>query len=167
MAQLVSSGKKVLMTTTMCRIPQGMNQGIQSIISQHNQILGKVKSATHRRKKIVEDTADYTKSLNNPVDATIGGDCNQDIAPTEVQQFFNELQMKDVHQTTNVIELNEIDHTYSRVTKHIDSIAATPNARKHIERRSLHGTNEIINTDHRSCVIDINLEECFLEEFSE
>ena len=75
--------------------------------------------------------------------------------------------MKDVHQTTNGIELKEMDHTHSRGTKCIDSIAATSNVRKHIEGCSLYETNEIINTDHRSHVIDVNLEEYFLEEFSE
>ena len=105
MALQVSNGKKTLITITMHRTPQGTNQGIQSTTSQHNQILGKVKSATHHRKEIFKDIVNYVKSFNKPVDVMIGGDCNQDIASTEVQQFFNELQMKDVHQTTNGIEL--------------------------------------------------------------
>ena len=45
----------------------------------------------------------HAKSFDKPGDVMIGGDYNQDIASTEVQQFFNELQMKDVHQTTNGI----------------------------------------------------------------
>ena len=105
MAQQVSNGKKTLMTITMCRTPQGTNQGIQSSMSQCNQRLGKVKSASHCRKETFKDIVKCVKSFDKPVDVMIGGDYNQDIASTEVQQFFNELQMKDVHQTTNGIEL--------------------------------------------------------------
>ena len=75
--------------------------------------------------------------------------------------------MKDVHQTTNGVELKEMNHTYSRGIKCIDSIVETPSTRKYVEGSSLRETNEIINTDHQSHVIDINLEECFKEEFSE
>ena len=71
-----------------------------------------------------------------------------------------------MQQTTNSTELKEMDHTHGRGTKCIDSIAATPNMRKHIEGSSLHETNEIMNADHRSHVIDTNLGEYFKEEFS-
>ena len=54
----------------------------------------------------------------------------------------------------------------NRGTKCIDSIAFTPNLRKHIEGSRLFETNEIVNTDHRSYVVDTHLEECFQEEFS-
>ena len=148
-------------------MPQGTNQGIQSTMSQHNQRLGKVKSASHCRKETFKDIVKHAKSFDKPVDVMIGGDYNQDIASTEVQQFFNELQIKDVHQMTNVIEIKEMDHTHSRGTKCIGSFAETCNVRKHIEGCSIYQTNEIINTDHRSHAIDVNLEDYFLEEFSE
>ena len=114
MAQLVSSRNKALTTTTMRRVPQGTSQGIQSTMSQCNQILGKAKSATRHRKEMLKDMVDCVKSFNKPVDAMIGGDHNQEMASTEVQQFFNELQMKDVDQTTDGIELKEVDDTNSR-----------------------------------------------------
>ena len=109
---------------------------------------GKIISVTKYRKEILKDIIDYVKSMKEPVDVIIGGDYNQDIALTEVQQFFTELQLKDLHQTFNGIEVKYMDHTHSRGTKCIDSIAATPNIRKHIEGSKLFETNEIINTDH-------------------
>ena len=72
MAQQVSNGKKTLMTITMHRAAQGTNQGIQSTMSQHNQRLGKVKSATHCRKEMFKDIVNYVKSFNKPVDVMIG-----------------------------------------------------------------------------------------------
>ena len=166
MAQLVSNGKKTLLMITRCRMTQGANQEMQSITSQHNQMLGKIKLATHCRKEMVKDTIDYMELLNKPVDVTIGGDRNQDKASTEVQQFSNELQMKYVCQTTNGIELKKMDDTHSRGSKCIDSIEDTPNTRKHIKGSSLHEINEMINNDHRWRVIEINLEDYFKEEFS-
>ena len=74
MAQQVSNGKKTLIIITMHRTPQGTNQGIQSTISQCNQRLGKVKSATHHRKEIFKDIVNYVKSFNKPVDVMMGGD---------------------------------------------------------------------------------------------
>ena len=63
---------------------------------------------------MLKDMVDCVKSFNKPVDAMIGRDHNQEMASTEVQQFFNELQMKDVDQTTDGIELKEVDDTNSR-----------------------------------------------------
>ena len=57
-------------------------------------------------------------------------------------------------------------NTNIRVKKCINSIAVTPNLKKHIEGRILFETNEISNTDDRLHVIDVNLEAYFQEEFS-
>ena len=71
-----------------------------------------------------------------------------------------------MHQTFNGLELKELYYAHSRGTKWIDSIVATPNIRNHSEGIRLFKTNEIMNADHRSHVVDINLEEDFQEEFS-
>ena len=89
---------------------------------------------------------------------TIGGDYDQDIALNLVHQFFAELQIQDLHQNFNELDMKALDHTCSRGTKCIDSIAATPNIRKHMEGSRMFETNEITIADHMSCVVDINLE---------
>ena len=71
-----------------------------------------------------------------------------------------------MHQIFDELDVKELDHTHSRGTKCIDSIAATPNIRKHMEGSRLFETNEMTITDHRVCVVDINLEQYFQEEFS-
>ena len=96
----------------------------------------------------------------------IGGCYNHDVASIEGHQFFAELQLKDLHQTFNGLELSQMDHTYGRRTKGIDSIVFNPNLRKYMEVSGLFETNEILNTDHISHVIDANLEVYFQEDFS-
>ena len=53
-----------------------------------------------------------------------------------------------------------------RETKCIDSIEATTNTRKYLEDIRLFEINDIMSTDHRSCVVDMNLQEFFQEDFS-
>ena len=95
------------------------------------------------------------------MDLTKGGDHNQDIGSIELHQFFAELQLQYVHQTFNGLEWKELDHTHIRGTKYIDSIVATPRIRKNLEGSRLFETNEIMNADNLSYVIDINLEDFF------
>ena len=45
-AQKVTTEKKMLIIVALCRIPQGTNQGIQTSISQCNQMKGNITSAT-------------------------------------------------------------------------------------------------------------------------
>ena len=73
------------------------------------------------------------KSIKGPVDVIVGGCCNQHIASNEVQHFFAESQVQDMHQHFNEIEAKELDYTHSRGAKCSNSIAATPSIRKHIE----------------------------------
>ena len=48
----------------------------------------------------------------------------------------------------------------------MDSIVATPSIRKYAECIALFETNYSMSTDHRACVVDINLGEYFQEDFS-
>ena len=127
---------------------------------------GKIQIATKHRKDTFKEVIDYVKSMKEPVDAMIEGDYNQEIESNEVKQFFAQLQLQDVHQNFNEIELSQMDHTHNRGTKCIDSIDVTPDLIKHVKGSRLFEKNEIVNTDHRHYVIDINLEECFQDEFS-
>ena len=55
---------------------------------------------------------------------------------------------------------------YSRGIECIDSIADTSNIRNHLEDSRLFKTNKIMSTYHQSWIVDINLVECFQEDFS-
>ena len=158
--------KKRMMLITFNKTTQGANQGTQTSISQHNQMRGKMISATKHRKYVFKEVIEYVNSMEGPVDVMIGEDCNQNIASIEVQIFCAELQFKDVHQSFNGLELSQKHHTHVRGIKYAGSIVVTPNLRKHIECSRLFETHVIFNRDNRSCVIGMNLEDCFQEDFS-
>ena len=43
-----------------------------------------------------------------------------------MQQFYAEFQVQDLHQIVNELDAKVLDHTHSRGTKSIESIAANP-----------------------------------------
>ena len=59
-----------------------------------------------------------------------------------------------------------MDKIYSKKSKYIDSIAAIQNLLDFIEESSLLETNEVILTNYRAFVIDINLESYFEDDTS-
>ena len=63
-----------------------------------------------------------------------------------------------MHQIFNIIELTKLDHTYSRGTKCIDVIAISETLLEYLEGSKLFEIYKITNTDHRECVINMNLE---------
>ena len=63
--------------------------------------------------------------------------------------------------------MEELDWTYEYSSKCIDVVAAILEILQQIEGSMLYEVNEIINTDHRSCIFDINLEGYFNDQISE
>ena len=63
-----------------------------------------------------------------------------------------------MHSLFNMIELEDLDYAFIAESKCIDSIAASYNLMKFVEGSQLHDTNEIINIDYRSYVIDMNID---------
>ena len=77
-----------------------------------------------------------------------------------------ELGVRDVYQYFNMLELQEIDHTYCDRAKYINSLAVSDRIIPFLEGLALYEINEIMRSDHRSYVIDLNLEVYFEEQFS-
>ena len=104
---------------------------------------------------------------NNDInDIIIAGDFNQDIRSNEVQKFFTELGVQDVHSNINRI-LNElIDKININRSWPIDSIAITVGILEYVEGSKLLGNNDVVFSDHRLYLIDVNLEEYFNDQFS-
>ena len=59
-----------------------------------------------------------------------------------------------------------MDNTYRDGSKYIDTIAALDSILSFIEGCRLYKVNEILDTDHRRYVVDIDLKEYFDQEFS-
>ena len=96
----------------------------------------------------------------------IAGDLNQNIASKQIQQFFNKIVVMDAHQWCKQINWNSIDHTDVRGFKPIDTIALSHGILEHIDGCRLLECNETKLTDHRSYLIDLNLEDSFQDQMS-
>ena len=66
----------------------------------------------------------------------------------EIQQFYSEVGVQDVHYVFNKIEFNQMDNTHQEGSFPIDSIAVSPNLMECIEGCRLFETNELIISDH-------------------
>ena len=66
-------------------------------------------------------------------DIILAGDLNQFIGSNEIQQFFYELGVKDIHSTFNKIEFDQIDNTFVQGSKPIDIVAITSELMKCVE----------------------------------
>ena len=74
--------------------------------------------------------------------------------------------MRDIYQSYNLIADEELDSTYIRGSKSINSIVVTKNILDFIEGLKLLKANEIIITNYRALLIDINMEGYFKETLS-
>ena len=66
-----------------------------------------------------------------------------------------------MHESYNIIQYEDLDPTFIRGSKCIDSIAATYNLLDFVEGSKLLEAHEITIIDHRSFIIDINIERYF------
>ena len=72
----------------------------------------KIVTATEYRKEIFNKIENYIKLIIDIDKVVIGGDYNQDIAPNEVRLFCERLGVRNTHYYFNLINLEELDHTY-------------------------------------------------------
>ena len=96
----------------------------------------------------------------------IVGDMNQNVNSNEIRKFYSEIGVEEVHSRINNVPLNELDKTFIYGSSAIDSVVVSERLMEFVEGSLLVSNNEIVNTDHRAYIIDINLEDYFNEEFS-
>ena len=100
-------------------------------------------------------------------DIILAGDFNQGISEKAVRQFYAEIGVTDVHSKINNVMIIQLDKTYKRGSRAIDSIAASSGIMEYIEGSKLVDYSEIVESDHRGYVIDVAMEEYFEIEFSQ
>jgi len=151
----------------MYRIPTSTSNGNKYSLTQYNLVDGKAKKPAQYRKEILSEIKKYVKDNEDIEEIILAGDFNQDIRSNEVQQFFIELGIQDVHSKDNNLRVNELDNTHIHRSQPIDLIAVSPGILEFIERCALLNHNEIIPSDHRVYLVDFNAEEYFQNEISE
>jgi len=164
---MCSKGKR-LEIISLYRIPTASeSDGIFSSLAQYQFIDAKAKKSKEYRKEIFDEIKKHIRSNNEISDIIIAGDYNQCIYDREVQKFHEEIGVKEVHVIANNIEIERLDRTYKNGSKPIDSIAATCGIMDFVEGCKLLSYNEIVETDHRAYMVDVNIEEYFDENMNE
>ena len=83
-----------------------------------------------------------------------------------MQSFYGDIGVRDVHSFYNNIPLNQLDNTHVRGSVPIDSIAIRSGLMSHVEGIKLLERNEVVMSDHRAYLLDVNAEEYFESELS-
>ena len=159
-------GKRVELIS-IYRIPSSSNYGICCSLTQYNLIDGKMNTPTTYRKELFDDIVSHINRNTEINDIIIAGDYNQYLNDNEVRQFHENINVHELHPIVNNVPINQIGKTYKNGSKTIDSIAATSGILEYVDGCELLGYNEVVETDHRSYIVDISLNDYFNDEMSE
>jgi len=148
------------------RLPITKPSGAHNALVQYNTIDRKAKGVGEYHKEVLREIEQHITNQTEINNIIIMGDYNQDITSNEIKSFFNKIKLWDIHQSYNLIPENNLDKTYIRGLKCIDSVAITQNLLDLIKGSKLLEANKVTKSDHRVLLIDINLEEYFKETMS-
>ena len=95
------------------------------------------------------------------------GDVNENVYLTDSEQFLILNELININEVMNgQIESTNRDSTYQYGSNYIDIIAVSTNLLEFIDECSIVNFNQIIITDHREFLVDVNLEDFFqVEQF--
>ena len=142
------NGKKIIIIILLYRLPQSIMSRVYNTLIQYNRVEGKAKSIQKYRNEIFKEIIRHIKSIQNVNDIIIAGDINQFIGSAEIQQFYSEMGVQDIHHVFNKIKFNQMDNIHQEESFPIDSIAVSPNLIGCVEGYRLFETNELIISDH-------------------
>ena len=91
---------------------------------------------------------------------------NQNVNSNKIRKFYSKIGVDEVHSRRNQTLLDRLDKTCVRGSSAVDSVAVSEGLVEFGEGSLLSPNNEIINTDQRACIADVNLKEHFNEEFT-
>ena len=85
----------------------------------------------------------------------------------KVRRFYKAISVHELHPIINNAQINQIERSCENWSKTIDLIAATSGIIEHADGCELLGHNEVVESNHRSYVVNISLKEYFNNEMSE
>lgn len=77
-----------------------------------------------------------------------------------------EVGVVDLHSKINDTNIEHLDKTFVCGANPIDTIAISEGIGEFAEGGKVLGNNEIVFTDHRACLLDVNLDEYFNDALS-
>ena len=109
---------------------------------------------------MLKDLIQFIQS-NSSKDIIIAGNFNQSLYSKDIEDFLICNEFFKLYNLLNSNDLNQRDNTYIFRSKCIDFIAALRGVINHIEGCKLINYNQIIQSDHREYLFDINLKRYF------
>ena len=165
-AVTLKHNRKAILVINVYRLPYTTQQGPRSCLTQYNVLEGNAKPASEIRKDTLKQIKQYIYQNTEIDDIIIAGDLNENVNSKEIKKFFNDIGVEDIHSRYNNIPPKEMDKTFINGSNPIDTIAASEGIMKNIEGSKLISHTEIVPTDYRAYVADINLEDYFNDECS-
>ena len=86
---------------------------------------------------------------------------NQGINGDQMRRFIRENGLLEVHKTLNETDKMDKDNTQESGVKQIDAVLATEEVIVAIQRSNVVDFKEVINTDHRGFIFDLDAQDYF------
>ena len=99
-------------------------------------------------------------------DIILYGDFNQDIDSEQMQRFMRENGLLEIHENLNEVDYMQRDRTHKEGSKQIDAVLATDGIRQCMKGSLIVDFNNIVISDHRGFVFDIDIKEYFQINYS-
>ena len=96
----------------------------------------------------------------------VAGDFNKDANAKNIQEFVVEMGLYEVFGEVHEVDKNDRDGTFEYGTKCVDYVLVSEGMLNVVEGIELIECNEIVDSDHRGYLTDLNLETYFKEEFN-
>ena len=142
---------------TMHRMLMSCNEGTHKSKAQHDRKTGQIKTAKQHRKDVLESITHMISSQQNVDDVVLAADYNEDIESEEVEGFVIRNGLTDMFWHVRKDNMDARENTQRRGKKCIDSISVSEGLLPYIEGCEMTNYSEIIVTDHRGFVVDIDI----------
>ena len=161
---LESNGKR-LAIITLHRIVDANTASVNSCKAQYERKCGKIKRAKEIRAEMLKELKQEIREMN-ATDVVVAGDFNEDVNAKNIQEFVVEMGLYEVFGEVHEVDENDRDGTFECGTKCIDYVLVSEGMLNVVEGIELIECNEIVDSDHRGYLTDLNLEMHFEEDFN-
>ena len=117
------------------------------------------------REEMLQEMKKTMKALNE-TDLIVFGCFNEDVSAKNMHDFVIETVSCEVFSELNHVELSNRDGTFEHGSKCINHVLGSEGFLNVVANIKLIEHNEIMDSDHRRCLVDLNLEARFEEEFN-
>jgi len=165
----LEDNKRTIRIINMYRIPDNTHSGIMTSKAQYDRIEGKIRTAKEYREEILIEVSNEVQEQREKgiSEYIIAGDMNQDVTKERIRRFMRETGVEEVHQECNPQFEIPRDATHKKGKTQIDAVFATTAVLNCINECKIVDYNEIIMSDHRGFIFDLNARKYFNMTHSE